>query len=41
MEICKIKDQKIGMPNIFCHYRKIRFTDYNDILEKCNFKRKK
>lgn len=41
MEISKIRYQKIRMPNIFCHYRKRRFNDYNDILEKCNFKRKK
>ena len=35
MEINKIKYQKIIMPNIFCHYRRKKFKDYNDIKEKC------
>jgi hypothetical protein len=35
MEINKIKYQKNKMPYIFCHYRRKKFKNYNDIKEKC------
>lgn len=35
MEIEKIKEQKIRIPFIFCHFRTKKFKDYNDIKEKC------
>ena len=39
--IYRIKKQKKYMPFIFCIYRRKKFLDYNDILNKCIKKRHK
>jgi len=36
LDINEITKQKIFMPYIFCIYRRLNFTNYDDIKQKCN-----
>ena len=38
MDIKKINKLKEHRPKIFCHYRRMKFIDYEDLKRKCNHK---
>lgn len=38
MNITKLNNFKIKIPFIFCHYRRMPFKDYNDLMKKCGLK---
>ena len=38
MNITKLNNFDIQIPFIFCHYRRMYFKDYNDLMQKCGLK---